>query len=152
MHRVIAKEPWWFRPGFQIDRRVLTWLCYYTVFIYFQEAYFRLGQTLLAQAALKDAIVSSIKDVTGTTDDMYATTASATVTLENIITQKYIALFTTAEPYSDWRRTGFPNLTPNQESQTKKIPVRLITPKSERTLNANATVVSSMYTPVWWAK
>ena len=83
---------------------------------------------------------------------MYATTASATVTLENIITQKYIALFTTAEPYSDWRRTGFPNLTPNQESQTKKIPVRLITPKSERTLNANATVVSSMYTPVWWAK
>ena len=116
------------------------------------EAYFRLGQTLLAQAALKDAIVSSIKDVTGTTDDMYATTASATVTLENIITQKYIALFTTAEPYNDWRRTGFPNLTPNQESQTKKIPVRLITPKSERTLNANATVVSSMYTPVWWAK
>lgn len=116
------------------------------------EAYFRLGQTASAQAALKEAISSSIKDVTEVNDDAFATAASATVTLENIITQKYIALFTTAEPYNDWRRTGFPNLTPNQESQTKKIPVRLITPKSERTLNANATVVSSMYTPVWWAK
>lgn len=115
------------------------------------EAYFRLGQTGLAQDALKAAVASSIVDVTGTPNDAFATTASATVTLENIITQKYIALFTTMEPYNDWRRTGFPSLTPNQASQSKKIPLRLITPKSERTTNANATVVSSMYTPVWWA-
>lgn len=115
------------------------------------EAYFRLGQTGLAQDALKAAVASSIVDVTGTPNAAFATTASATVTLENIITQKYIALFTTMEPYNDWRRTGFPSLTPNQASQSKKIPLRLITPKSERTTNANATVVSSMYTPVWWA-
>lgn len=115
------------------------------------EAYFRLGQTGLAQDALKAAVASSIVDVTGTPNAAFATTASATVTLENIITQKYIALFTTMEPYNDWRRTGFPSLTPNQATQSKKIPLRLITPKSERTTNANATVVSSMYTPVWWA-
>ena len=110
-----------------------------------------MGQTAPAQAALKEAIASSVVGVTGSADDTFATTASATVTLQNIITQKYIALFTTMEPYNDWRRTGFPALTPNQESQSKKIPVRLITPKSERTTNPNATVVSSLYTPVWWA-
>jgi hypothetical protein len=60
-------------------------------------------------------------------------------------------LFNNFEPYNDFRRTGFPVLTPNQISESKKIPVRLLTPKSERTLNNNATVVSDIYTPVWWA-
>lgn len=115
------------------------------------EAQFRLGNTSDAQSALKAAISASLIDVTGADNSTFATAASSSVSLQNIMTQKYIALFTTLEPYNDWRRTGFPVLTPNQASQSKKIPVRLMTPKSERTLNANATVVSSMYTPVWWA-
>lgn len=115
------------------------------------EAQFRLGNTSAAQSALKAAISSSLINVTGSDNATFATAASSTLSLQNIITQKYVALFTTLEPYNDWRRTGYPVLTPNQASQSKKIPVRLMTPKSERTLNANATVVSSMYTPVWWA-
>lgn len=115
------------------------------------EAQFRLGNIPAAQVALEAAINSSLADVTATANPTFAATASATVTLQNIITQKYIALFTTFEPYNDWRRTGFPALTPNQASSSKKIPVRLITPKSERTLNSNATVVSDLYAPVWWA-
>jgi hypothetical protein len=114
------------------------------------EARFRLGQTAPAQAALKAAVSASLIDVTGTDNPAFAATASTTVTLQNIITQKYIGCFTTMEPYNDWRRTGFPALTPNQNSQSLKIPLRLITPKSERTLNSNAVVVPSMYTPVWW--
>ncbi|MBF4470209.1 SusD/RagB family nutrient-binding outer membrane lipoprotein [Flavobacterium sp. HJJ] len=115
------------------------------------EAQFRLGNTAAAQTALQAAVSASLINVTGADDTTFATSAAATVTLKNIITQKYIALFTSTEPYNDWRRTGFPVLTPNQNSSTKQIPVRLITPKSERTLNTNATVVSSFYTPVWWA-
>jgi hypothetical protein len=114
------------------------------------EAKARLGSATDAQTALQAAISASLKDVTGSDDATFAATYSADASIKNIITQKYIALFTTLEPYNDWRRTGYPVLTPNQNSQTKKIPVRLITPRSERTLNANATVVSSMYTPVWW--
>jgi len=116
------------------------------------EAQFRLGNIPAAQAALQAAISSSLVDVTGTDNTAFAVASSATVTLQNIITQKYIALFTTFEPYNDFRRTGFPALTPNAISQSKKIPVRLLTPKSERTLNPNATVVSSVNTPVWWAQ
>ncbi|MFH7017911.1 SusD/RagB family nutrient-binding outer membrane lipoprotein [Flavobacterium sp. FlaQc-47] len=115
------------------------------------EAQFRLGNIAAAQTALQAAVNASLVDVTGTSNPAYATTASATVTLQNIITQKYIALFTTFEPYNDFRRTGFPVLTPNQISESKKIPARLLTPKSERTLNSNATVVSDVYAPVWWA-
>lgn len=114
------------------------------------EAQFRLGNATSAQAALKAAVSASLVDVTGSDNPTFANTASAAVTLQNIITQKYIALFTTIEPYNDWRRTGFPALTPNQNSQSKKIPLRLITPKSERTLNTNATVVGDLYAPVWW--
>ncbi len=114
------------------------------------EAKTRLGSTADAQIALQAAISASLKDVTGSDDATFAATYSADTSIKNIITQKYIALFTTLEPYNDWRRTGYPVLTPNQNSQSKKIPVRLITPRSERTLNANATVVSSMYIPVWW--
>ncbi|KYH06620.1 hypothetical protein A1704_23515 [Chryseobacterium cucumeris] len=114
------------------------------------EAQFRLGNTVGAQAALKTAVSASLIDVTGTDNPVFATTASASVTLQNIITQKYSSLFTTMEPYNDWRRTGFPVLTPNQNSQSKKIPLRLITPKAERTLNNNAAVVSDVSIPVWW--
>ncbi|PRB02006.1 hypothetical protein CQ046_13665 [Chryseobacterium sp. MYb7] len=114
------------------------------------EAQFRLGNTTTAQMALKNAVSVSLIDVTGADNPTFATTASASVTLQNIITQKYSALFTTMEPYNDWRRTGFPILTPNQNSQSKKIPLRLITPKAERTLNNNATVVSDVNIPVWW--
>lgn len=114
------------------------------------EAQFRLGNTTAAQAALKAAVSASLIDVTGADNPAFATTASASVTLENIITQKYSSLFTTMEPYNDWRRTGFPVLMPNQNSQSKKIPLRLITPKAERTLNNNAVVVSDVTIPVWW--
>jgi hypothetical protein len=114
------------------------------------EAQFRLGHTAEAKLALQQAISASLIDVTGADNTAFAAAAS-TPTLENIITQKYIALFSTTEPYNDFRRTGLPVLTPNQASESKKIPVRLLTPKSERTLNNNATVVSDIYAPVWWA-
>lgn len=115
------------------------------------EAQFRLGNTAAAQTALQAAISASLVNVTGTDNPAFAASAASVVTLQNIITQKYIGLFTSTEPYNDFRRTGFPVLTPNQSSETKKIPLRLITPKSERTLNNKATVVSDFYTPVWWA-
>lgn len=114
------------------------------------EAQFRLSNSPAAQTALKAAVSASLVDVTGSDNTIFATAAASTVTLQNIITQKYVALFTTSEPYNDFRRTGFPALTANQNSQSKKIPLRLITPKSERTLNTNATVISDFNAPVWW--
>ncbi|TDX09362.1 SusD/RagB family nutrient-binding outer membrane lipoprotein [Flavobacterium sp. S87F.05.LMB.W.Kidney.N] len=115
------------------------------------EAKFRLGQD--AAQSLQDAVAASVLKVTGssaTTDFLSA--ATATVNLETIIQQKYLALFLTMEPYNDYRRTGFPVLEPNQSSNIKFIPLRLPTPSDERQYNPNATVVSNVTTNVWWDK
>ncbi|WP_163401242.1 SusD/RagB family nutrient-binding outer membrane lipoprotein [Flavobacterium fluviatile] len=115
------------------------------------EARFRLGQN--AQPALETAVAASVLKVTGTAaTPAFLATAATTVTLANIIQQKYLALFLTMEPYNDYRRTGFPALVPNQSSNTKTIPVRFPTPSDERNYNPNATVVSNVTTNLWWDK
>ncbi|MEL6557197.1 MAG: SusD/RagB family nutrient-binding outer membrane lipoprotein [Bacteroidota bacterium] len=57
------------------------------------------------------------------------------ITLEHIITQKYIGLFTHPEVYTDWRRTDIPELFPVTGSQ---IPVRYPYGSDEILFNANA--------------
>lgn len=115
------------------------------------EAKFRLSQN--SKPALEAAIATSILKITGTpATSAFLNAATATITLENIIQQKYLALFLTMEPYNDYRRTGFPALIPNQSSNTKLIPLRLPTPVEERQYNSNATVVSNVTSPIWWDK
>lgn len=121
------------------------------------EAQLRLGKAAEAAAATNEAVAASVERVTGSaiSAGFEATAASetaATITLEKLIQQKYVALFTQIEPYNDYRRTGFPTLTANQNSSKKQIPLRLPTSQDERVNNPNATVVSDIYTPVWWDK
>lgn len=115
------------------------------------EARFRLGQN--AKTAFEAAVTASVTKVTkAPADPVFIAAATATVSLANIIQQKYLALFLTMEPYNDYRRTGFPALVPNQSSNSKTIPVRFPTPSDERNYNPNATVVSNVTTKVWWDK
>jgi hypothetical protein len=58
--------------------------------------------------------------------------------LQQIGLQKWIALFTQGfEAWSEWRRTGFPNLTPvpNAKTADKQIPRRIIYPQTEQSFN-----------------
>ena len=58
--------------------------------------------------------------------------------IHRIILQKWIAGFTAGfEAWSDWRRTGFPNLTPAQNAKTsdKGIPRRVLYPQNEQSFN-----------------
>ncbi|HEY2375831.1 MAG TPA: SusD/RagB family nutrient-binding outer membrane lipoprotein [Gemmatimonadaceae bacterium] len=58
--------------------------------------------------------------------------------LAQIGLQKWIALFTQGfEAWSEWRRTGFPNLTPVPTARTsdKQIPRRIIYPQTEQSFN-----------------
>jgi len=115
------------------------------------EAKFRLGQD--ARPAFEAAVAASVTKITGTpASTTFVSSATAVISLSNIIQQKYIALFLTMEPYNDYRRTGFPALVPNQDTNTKTIPVRFPTPSDERNYNPNATVVSNVTTKVWWDK
>ena len=79
----------------------------------------------------------------------YANETAATLTLEKIAAQKYIALFTMPEIFSDWRRTGLPGLVP-VEGFTQ-IARRFSYPSMEQTLNAeNCPDGVTLFDRVFW--
>jgi hypothetical protein len=119
------------------------------------ECEYRLGNMGPAADAHNAAVIASIEQVTGEAApqdyiDANASEDASSITLEKIMMQKYIATFTQVETWTDWRRTGIPELTPNPNGTISGIPLRLPTPLDERLYNTNATVVSDKLEPVWW--
>lgn len=63
---------------------------------------------------------------------------NAATGLQQIILQKWISLYTQGyEAWSEWRRTGYPNLTPayNAATANGKIPRRVVYPQTEQSFN-----------------
>jgi hypothetical protein len=130
------------------------------------EARLRTGDTPGAELALQEAIELSMDqlssgEITQEDIDTYISnngilSGNFESDLETIIREKYIALFTTPEPWTDYRRTGFPNLVPNDNGSTAsnpsgEIPRRLIYPQSERLRNENFPAPApNMQDRFWW--
>ncbi|MBL0271632.1 MAG: SusD/RagB family nutrient-binding outer membrane lipoprotein [Chitinophagaceae bacterium] len=58
--------------------------------------------------------------------------------IRQVIEEKYIALFgVSVEPWTDWRRTGFPVITPPTNGVLNAVPRTLFYPQSEIDLNPN---------------
>lgn len=73
--------------------------------------------------------------------------------LEQIINEKFVANFgVVMEPWTDWRRTGFPNITPLPISVAAldKIPRTLMYPLSEKSTNPNSPDRPNMLQRVFW--
>jgi hypothetical protein len=64
--------------------------------------------------------------------------------------EKYKALFTQVEVWTDWRRTGFPALSPNPDGNVSGIPKRLPTSVDERNYNTNAIVETNLLKKMWF--
>lgn len=122
------------------------------------EAAFRANDLPRAAAAHNEAIQAHVMQVTGSPApqayiDAQANEDENSITLEKIMTHKYVAMFTHPEVWTDWRRTNIPNLTPNPEgvaNNVLEIPRRLPTPQEERLYNTSAVVVSDVTQRVWW--
>jgi hypothetical protein len=120
------------------------------------EAQFRKGDEAAAATAYNAAVIASVEKISGATvPDAYKTAEAsetdATITLEKIMVQKYIALFTQPEIWSDWRRTGFPAIQPYADATgINQIPRRFPLEQSERVNNVNAPLSVPINTPVWW--
>jgi Starch-binding associating with outer membrane len=117
------------------------------------EAAFATNDKTRAATALNDAVKASLAYY-GVSSAAYVTanasTTAATVTLERIMTQKYIHMFTQPEAYSDWRRTGLPALTP---ATGTRIPRRFPYPQDERLYNgANYIPNVTIFDKVFWDK
>lgn len=121
------------------------------------EAEFAKGNKNGAHAAYLEGIKASCgaAGVDAAATDTYVKQASVdpgadAITLELIMTQKYIAMYGNVESYSDWRRTGLPALTPAPASG-KSIPRRWPYPQDERVYNkANWEAGSNIADPLWW--
>lgn len=130
------------------------------------EALLRTGDTPGAQDVLQEVVRTSMDEIsdgeitTEEADDYLAAhvllDGSESDNLRVVMTQKYIAMFTTMEPWTDFRRTGFPELTPIPNGPTSanpngEIPRRLIYPQSERLRNNNfPQPPPNMQTRFWW--
>jgi len=128
------------------------------------EARFQTGDKPGAAAAFNAGVSASLAKV-GTANSawegIYAAETAASITLEKIMTQKYVALYLNPEAFTDWRRTGIPALTPATDAATPNgnIPRRFPYPAPERLYNGanlNAAVTNqgfvSLESPVWWDK
>ncbi len=123
------------------------------------ESAFRLGQAATAHTAYLEAISASFEEL-GFEGDGAEYTAyvgqaaidpgSGSLTLNHIMTQKYIGLFVQPEVFNDWRRTGIPSLTPVSGTA---IPRRWNYGFNEYLFNANAPDENSvtLFAPqVFW--
>ena len=104
-----------------------------------------------ANAAYDAAVTASLAKF-GVTDATWLTNNTSGVlgdrSLQNIIEAKYVALFLQAEGYNDFRRTGWPALSPTAGTA---IPVRYPYATSERLYNtANVPTGITINSPVWW--
>ncbi|MFD2248399.1 SusD/RagB family nutrient-binding outer membrane lipoprotein [Pontibacter ruber] len=124
------------------------------------EAALRFGAPGDAQAFFQEGIRASMKDagIAAAEADAYIA-ANGTLTgspeeqLEQIITEKYIANFgVMMEPWTDWRRTGYPDITPLTRPTAiyDELPRSLFYPVSEITSNPNAKQKETMLERVFW--
>lgn len=143
------------------------WLASYLEQLFLlSEARLRTQDLSGAQEALSEAVELSMNDlsegeISAETIDEYISSHATLggdfeADLEMVITQKYIALFTGPEPWTDFRRTGFPALEPNPNGSTTfnpngEIPRRLIYPQSERLRNTSfPQPAPNMQDRFWW--
>jgi hypothetical protein len=116
------------------------------------------GSDVDAKQSYTNAIKSSMK--AAGVSDVEVTTYLAkpevmptgNLTLDHIMTQKYIALYTQPESFCDWRKTGIPAITPPKNA-SGLTPRRFIYPISERIYNA-ANMPSGITTQsrIFWDK
>lgn len=116
------------------------------------EVLLRAGEQSAADLAFESAVKASLQKFGVSNAAWEATHASIeNVSLEQIITAKYVALFLNPEVWSDYRRTGFPQLTPYQNAETPQIPRRFLYPEREATQNTqNMPADVTVYTRMWW--
>jgi hypothetical protein len=119
------------------------------------EARFQTNDLAGAATAHNEGVLASLGRY-GISDPVYelanTNETALTISLEKIMTQKYITMFLDPEAFTDWRRTGFPVLTAVPGNVTNNvIPRRLPYPQSERTFNGvNAPAGVTVTDRVWW--
>ena len=111
----------------------------------------RKGDTAKAHTAYNQAITESFAMWGATGSAAYiAANPYPTVAadqMKQIMTQKYFAMFTNPESWTDVRRTGYPAISPVVGTD---IPRRLTYPQSETLYNKTNMPSVTLFSKVWW--
>lgn len=123
------------------------------------EAALRFASPGVAQAFYAAGITASMQDA-GVASGAITTYLAANgilagtpaQQLEQIINEKYVANYAVlVEPWTDWRRTGYPAaIVPPANAVVQFVPRSLYYPQSEIDLNPNAKQKSGLNTRIFW--
>ena len=118
------------------------------------EAQYQQGNKDAAAAAYNAAIKANLLRTIGDTSYLAnVSKTSSNIGLNDIMTQKYIALFLRPESWTDWRRTGLPALSATTGNVTGNvIPRALVYPSSEVRYNSNTPKGQTLTSHIWWDK
>ena len=97
------------------------------------------GSASDARATLEAAIESHMTWLGVDAGDIatYVAALPATTDLELIMNEKYVAMFSSSESWTDWRRTGFPTLSAPADANLSGMPRRMPYPEGEYLYNAD---------------
>jgi len=117
------------------------------------EASLLVSGVAVAAPVYREAVISHMTQL-GVSSLAYDTyLASRTLTADNalqlIIEEKGIAGYLSMESFVDWRRTGFPVLSPSLNSKTA-IPRRVLYPQVELIANPQPQQGAKLTDRVWW--
>ncbi|MDZ4822545.1 MAG: SusD/RagB family nutrient-binding outer membrane lipoprotein [Flavobacteriales bacterium] len=117
------------------------------------EAAFKTGDLTRAATAHNEAVVASL-EMYGASDVAFETAHASfdntNITLEEIMTQKYVHMYTNPESWSDWRRTNIPALSPADGAVIPNIPRIWPHAQDERLYNDNFPGDVQITDRVWW--
>ena len=121
------------------------------------------GSASDARATLEAAIESHMTWLGVDAGDIatYVAALPATTDLELIMNEKYVAMFSSSESWTDWRRTGFPTLSAPADANLSGMPRRMPYPEGEYLYNADNVPMPLTSTPddkfgvtttyrLWW--
>jgi hypothetical protein len=118
------------------------------------EASFQTGKPADAATAYKAGVTANLlRTVKSAAYEATVDKTAANITLNDIMTQKYIANFLNPEVWTDWRRTGLPALTPTpNDALNGQIPRSLLYPSGEVRYNSNTPANTGLLRRVYWDK
>jgi hypothetical protein len=116
------------------------------------ECNFRLGNTADAQADYEAAVAASVLKITGSANTAWldANINGVPVTLELIMTQKYINSIGTNQAYADYRRTGLPVISVPPGAVLPAMPRRFPYAQDEISYNGDNVPSVTISDKVWW--
>lgn len=120
------------------------------LFTYAEQKFIEAEAIKIQGGAAREAYIAGITasmEYAGVDGTDYIATLEGEPTMEDIMTQKYIAMFTQPESYTDWRRTNIPALSPNNGPD---IPRRLLYPETETNYNSANVPNATLFSRLWW--